>query len=307
MTLQDLLSNFALLLFVLTIVTGVIWTLDIFYLSRKRREKADAALAEFDARNAKLAGEGVKPDDNGRAVLKANLLRQPVWIEYSGSLFPVIALVFFLRSFLYEPFKIPSSSMVPTLHVGDLILVNKYTYGIRLPIINKKIIEVGHPQRGDVMVFKYPENMELDYIKRVVGVPGDTVTYKNKRLTINGQPIAYQPLPDYLDEETLNYSKHRLENLNGVSHEILTNPRAPAYVVNPHDFPNRQNCSYDVEGFSCKVPAGQYFMMGDNRDNSLDSRYWGFVPDKNIVGKAFFIWLNLSNFPSNLSRIGSVH
>jgi len=307
MTLQDLLSNFALLLFVLTIVTGVIWTLDIFYLSRKRREKADAALAEFDARNAKLAGEGVKPDDNGRAALKANLLRQPVWIEYSGSLFPVIALVFFLRSFLYEPFKIPSSSMVPTLHVGDLILVNKYTYGIRLPIINKKIIEVGHPQRGDVMVFKYPENMELDYIKRVVGVPGDTVTYKNKRLTINGQPIAYQPLPDYLDEETLNYSKHRLENLNGVSHEILTNPRAPAYVVNPHDFPNRQNCSYDVEGFSCKVPAGQYFMMGDNRDNSLDSRYWGFVPDKNIVGKAFFIWLNLSNFPSNLSRIGSVH
>ena len=304
MTLQDLLSNFALLLFVLTIVTGVIWTLDIFYLSRKRREKADAALAEFDARNAKLAGEGVKPDDNGRAALKANLLRQPVWIEYSGSLFPVIALVFFLRSFLYEPFKIPSSSMVPTLHVGDLILVNKYTYGIRLPIINKKIIEVGHPQRGDVMVFKYPENMELDYIKRVVGVPGDTVTYKNKRLTINGQPIAYQPLPDYLDEETLNYSKHRLENLNGVSHEILNNPRAPAYVINPHDFPERNLCSYDVEGFTCKVPDGQYFMMGDNRDNSLDSRYWGFVPDKNIVGKAFFIWLNLNDFPNNLRRIG---
>jgi signal peptidase I len=307
MTLQDLLSNFALLLFVLTVVTGVIWTLDMFYLSGKRRAKADAVLAEFDARNAKLAGEGVTPDDNGRAALKARLLRQPIWIEYSGSLFPVIALVFFLRSFLYEPFKIPSSSMVPTLHVGDLILVNKYTYGIRLPVINKKIIEIGHPQRGDVMVFKYPENMELDYIKRVVGVPGDTVTYKNKRLTINGEPLAYQPLPDYLDEETLNYSKHRLENLNGVSHEILTNPRAPAYVVNPHDFPNRQNCTYDVEGFSCKVPAGQYFMMGDNRDNSLDSRYWGFVPDKNIVGKAFFIWLNLSNFPSNLSRIGSVH
>tara|TARA_R110001599_G_scaffold64023_3_gene178620 strand:- start:197759 stop:198682 length:924 start_codon:yes stop_codon:yes gene_type:complete len=307
MTLQDLLGNFALLLFVLTILTGVIWTLDVFYLSKKRREKADIALAEFDSRNAKLAGEGVTPDDNGRAALKANLMRQPVWIEYSGSLFPVIALVFFLRSFLYEPFKIPSSSMVPTLHVGDLILVNKFTYGIRLPIINKKIIEVGDPQRGDVMVFKYPENMELDYIKRVVGVPGDTVTYKNKNLSINGKPVSYQALPDYLDEESLSYSKHRLENLRGVSHEILTNPRAPAYVVNPHDFPNRSHCNYDVEGFSCKVPAGQYFMMGDNRDNSLDSRYWGFVPDKNIVGKAFFIWMNFNNFSPDFSRIGTIH
>ena len=155
------------------------------------------------------------------------------------------------------------------------------------------------------MVFKYPENMALDYIKRVVGVPGDTVTYRNKRLIVNGQPVSYKPLPDYLDEETLSYSKHLSEDLNGVAHQILNNPRAPSYVVNPHDFPNRELCNYDVEGFTCKVPAGQYFMMGDNRDNSLDSRYWGFVPDKNIVGKAFFIWLNLNNFPSNLGRIGN--
>lgn len=305
MTFQDLLGNFSLILFLLTVATGIVWVLDVFYLSKKRRAKAEIVLAEFDARNAKLAGEGIKPDDNGRAALKASLLRQPTWIEYSGSFFPVIALVFCLRSFLYEPFKIPSTSMVPTLQVGDLILVNKYTYGIRLPVINKKVIPINDPQRGDVMVFKYPENMTLDYIKRVVGVPGDTVTYKNKRLTVNGKQVSYRPLPDYLDEETLSYSTHLSEDLNGVSHQILNNPRAPAYVMNPHDFPNRELCSYDAEGFTCKVPAGQYFMMGDNRDNSLDSRYWGFVPDKNIVGKAFFIWLNLSNFPNNLGRIGS--
>jgi signal peptidase I len=303
MTLQDLLGNFALILFILMIGTGIIWTLDTFYLARQRRAKADALLAEFDARNARLSSEGM-PTDGGRAALEASVMRQPTWIEYSGSFFPVIALVFFLRSFLYEPFKIPSSSMVPTLQIGDLILVNKYQYGIRLPILNKKVIEVGNPQRGDVMVFKYPEDVKLDYIKRVVGVPGDTVTYRNKRLTVNGEQVSYKPLPDYLDDETLSYSQHFTENLNGVSHEILTNPRAPSYVVNPHDFPDRNLCSYDTEGFTCKVPAGQYFMMGDNRDNSLDSRYWGFVPDRNIVGKAFFIWLNLNDFPSNLGRIG---
>lgn len=305
MTLQDLLGNFSLILFILTVGTGIVWVLDVFYLAKKRRANADAVLAEFDARNAKLAGEGVKPDNNGRAALQASLMRQPTWIEYSGSFFPVIALVFGLRSFLYEPFKIPSTSMVPTLQVGDLILVNKYTYGIRLPILNKKVLEVNDPQRGDVMVFKYPENMTLDYIKRVVGVPGDTVTYRNKRLIVNGEQVSYKVLPDYLDEETLSYSKLLTENLNGVAHQILNNPRAPSYVSNPHDFPNRDLCTYDAEGFTCKVPAGQYFMMGDNRDNSLDSRYWGFVPDRNIVGKAFVVWLNLNNFPNNLGRIGS--
>ena len=303
MTLQDILGNFSLILFILTIGTGIIWLLDKFYLAKQRQAKADAALAEYDARNAKLAAEGVRPDESGRAALKANLLRQPTWIEYSGSFFPVIALVFFLRSFLYEPFKIPSTSMLPTLEVGDLILVNKYQYGIRLPIVNKKIVEIGNPQRGDVMVFKYPENMALDYIKRVVGVPGDTVVYKNKKLIVNGVPVKYEPLPDYLDQETLSYSKQFREQLGETSHGILNNPRAPSYVPNPHDFPNRELCNYDAEGFVCKVPQGQYFMMGDNRDNSLDSRYWGFVPDQNIVGKAFLIWLNLGD----LSRIGRFH
>src|SRR5450830_1624795 len=200
MNLQSLLGNFALIMFVLMILTGVIWFLDVFFWSKQRRAKADAALAEFDARIAKLNGEGIKSDTNGRAALEASLLRQPTWIEYSGSFFPVIALVFFLRSFLYEPFKIPSSSMVPTLLIGDLILVNKYSYGIRLPVLNKKIIDVGDPQRGDVMVFKYPKDMSQDYIKRVIGVPGDKITYENKRLTVNGKAVEYAPMEDYLEE-----------------------------------------------------------------------------------------------------------
>ncbi|MBC3871261.1 signal peptidase I [Undibacterium oligocarboniphilum] len=303
MSFQSILGNFALILFVLTIGTGIVWFLDMFVLSKQRRAAADKALAELDARQARLASDGIKIDEVDRAELEAKILRQPVWVEYSGSFFPVIALVFFLRSFLYEPFKIPSSSMLPTLYVGDLILVNKFEYGIRLPVINKKVIELNNPKRGDVMVFKYPVDPTVDYIKRVVGVPGDKVVYHNKRLLINGQPLSYQTMPDFLDEEHLNYSRQLTENLNGVSHRILNDDRAPAFVNDPFNFPKRENCSYDNEGFSCVVPEGHYFMMGDNRDNSLDSRYWGFVPDQNIVGKAFFIWMNLGN----IKRIGSFH
>src|SRR5262249_35354680 len=146
---------------------------------------ANQALAEYDERMARSAANGIRMDEQGnaRSKLESDILRQPTWIEYSGSFFPVIALVFFLRSFLWEPFKIPSSSMVPTLLVGDLILVNKYTYGIRLPILNKKVVQINDPQRGDVMVFKYPKDMTQDYIKRVIGVPGDKIVYQNKRLT----------------------------------------------------------------------------------------------------------------------------
>lgn len=301
MSLQSILGNFALILFVLTVVTGVIWFLDVFYLAKQRRARANAALAEYDARNAKLAAEGIKPDTNGRAALEAGILRQPTWIEYSGSFFPVIALVFFLRSFLYEPFKIPSSSMLPTLLVGDLILVNKYTYGIRLPVINKKIIDINDPKRGDVMVFKYPEDPSLDYIKRVIGVPGDKITYKNKRLTINGQALSYAPLPDYLDEDRLTYSNQFVEKMNGMEHRILNDNGAPVFTSNERNFPGNELCKFNGGDFACTVPPGSYFMMGDNRDNSLDSRYWGFVPDQNIVGKAFFIWMNFSN----VKRIGS--
>ena len=305
MNLQAVLSNFALILFILMVVTGVIWFLDVFYLAKQRRAAADRALAEYDSRTAKLTADGIKVDNaSNRAAIEAAHLRQPTWIEYSGSFFPVIALVFFLRSFLYEPFKIPSSSMVPTLLVGDLILVNKFTYGVRLPIINKKVIELNNPQRGDVMVFKYPRDMSQDYIKRVVGVPGDKITYENKKLTVNGKPIAYTQLDDYLNEDSLQYSKQATENLNGVEHRIIATESAPSVnVAQVMDFPNSEACSYRSEGFTCTVPAGNYFMMGDNRDNSLDSRYWGFVPDKNIVGKAFFVWMNLSN---PLKRIGSI-
>ncbi|MYN11176.1 signal peptidase I [Pseudoduganella aquatica] len=305
MNLQAVLSNFALILFILMVVTGVIWFLDVFYLAKQRRAAADRALAEYDARTAKLTADGIKVDNAAnRAGIEAAQLRQPTWIEYSGSFFPVIALVFFLRSFLYEPFKIPSSSMVPTLLVGDLILVNKFTYGVRLPIINKKVIELNDPQRGDVMVFKYPRDMSQDYIKRVIGVPGDKITYENKKLTVNGKAIAYAPLDDYLNEDSLQYSKQAKENLSGVEHRIIATEGAPSVnVPQVMDFPHSEACSYRSEGFTCVVPAGNYFMMGDNRDNSLDSRYWGFVPDKNIVGKAFFVWMNLSN---PLKRIGSI-
>lgn len=304
MNLQPILGNFALILFVAMVITGVIWCLDTFYLAKQRRAKANAALAEYDARTAKLAADGIKVDSNGnRAAIEQGILRQPTWIEYSGSFFPVIALVFVLRSFLWEPFKIPSSSMVPTLLVGDFILVNKYTYGIRLPIINKKIIELNDPQRGDVMVFKYPKDMSQDYIKRVIGVPGDRITYENKRLTVNGKPVEYTPLDDYLDEQHPVYHKQFVEKLASTPHRILnTEGKRSHDLGGVENFPHREACDYSYDKFTCIVPKGNYFMMGDNRDNSADSRYWGFVPDKNIVGKAIVVWMNFSN----PKRIGGI-
>jgi signal peptidase I len=306
MTLQALLTNFALILFVLMVITGVIWCLDVFVLARQRRAAADRALTEYDARVEKNLRDGLVTDHSAasRQSIADGILRQPTWVEYSGSFFPVIALVFFLRSFLYEPFKIPSMSMVPTLQVGDLILVNKFTYGIRLPIINKKIVALNDPQRGDVMVFKYPRDMSQDYIKRVIGVPGDKITYENKRLTVNGKPVEYTALEDYLNEESLTYSKQFKENLTGADHRVIVTEAAPTVNLSDvKDFPHSESCTYRYEGFTCVVPAGNYFMMGDNRDNSADSRYWGFVPDKNIVGKAFYVWMNLGN---PLKRIGSI-
>ncbi|RZJ84750.1 MAG: signal peptidase I [Massilia sp.] len=308
MDMQPILSNFALILFVLMVVTGVIWCLDVFVLAKQRRRAADAALAEYDRRTGKLTADGIKVDSgNQRAAIEQAHLRQPTWIEYSGSFFPVIALVFILRSFLWEPFKIPSSSMVPTLLVGDFILVNKYAYGIRLPIVNQKVIEIGDPQRGDVMVFKYPKDMGQDYIKRVIGVPGDTVTYENKRLSVNGKPVQYTPMDDYLDDQHPVYHKQLTEQLPGkegnVAHRILnTEGKRTLDLGAVENFPNREACDYSYDKFTCIVPPGNYFMMGDNRDNSADSRYWGFVPDKNIVGKAIVVWMNFGD----LKRIGGI-
>ena len=259
--------NFALFLLILLVVTGLVWALEVLWLKKRRTPAA----------------------------------KQPWWIEYSVSFFPVILIVFMLRSFLVEPFKIPSSSMVPTLLVGDFILVNKFTYGIRLPVANMKVIALGNPQRGDVMVFRYPEDPSLDYIKRVVGLPGDTVEYRNKRLTINGQLVPEKQIDDYLSRERMQFSRRYIETLGHTQHEILLEDDAPAAVL-----PTRAgggNCNYNSAGLTCTVPPGHYFVMGDNRDNSSDSRVWGFVPDENIVGKAFFIWLNLSE----LGRFGPFH
>jgi signal peptidase I len=220
--------------------------------------------------------------------------------------------VFVLRSFLFEPFKIPSGSMIPTLWVGDLILVNKFHYGVRLPVLNTKLTDGEPVRRGDVMVFRYPPKPSLDYIKRVVAVPGDEVAYLNKQLSINGQPVPKASLPDFFEEDSLSYIKQFQETFpTGASPSmmvptkavrLLNNAERPAFIAGTEDFPFKNQCSYSVEGVVCKVPPGHFFMMGDNRDNSLDSRYWGFVPEANIVGKAIMVWMNFSH----IKRIGAI-
>jgi signal peptidase I len=226
---------------------------------------------------------------------------QPWWLDWTAGLFPVIVGVFVLRSFLFEPFKIPSGSMVPTLLVGDLILVNKFDYGVRLPVLNQKVIANKDPQRGDVVVFRYPPDPRLDYIKRVVGLPGDQISYQNQKLTINGQPVPLKALGEFYDEDSLRYAPQFSEKLGEKDHRILVDPRRSSFFgTDSPRFPFAENCRYSAEGVTCKVPAGHYFVMGDNRDNSQDSRYWGFVPDENLVGRAFFVWMNFGN----LGRIG---
>jgi signal peptidase I len=264
--------NFALILFIALAVTGIIWLVDALTTGRKR------------PKDAKL----------------------PWLVDYSKSFFPVILIVFLLRSFLVEPFKIPSGSMLPTLLIGDFILVNKYEYGIRLPILNQKIIEVGEPKRGDVMVFRFPADPGLDYIKRVVGLPGDVVEYTDKRLTINGQAVEMARAGDYnYVASGLNYIEGETwrERLGEHQHIAMIQTQMPPVILHQvlGDFPYRDNCSYNERGFKCRVPEGHYFMLGDNRDASNDSRYWGFVPDRNIVGRAFMIWWNFGEF----GRIGA--
>ncbi|MEO6030779.1 MAG: signal peptidase I [Burkholderiaceae bacterium] len=300
-------GNFALLLLILTTVTLAYWLAEKTYF-KPRREAAAAALEKQDvARRERLASQGITKVDSDLSRARESLLMQPWWLDWTAGLFPVILAVFLLRSFLFEPFKIPSGSMIPTLLVGDLILVNKFHYGVRLPVINTKIIDNHDPKRGDVMVFRYPKDTSIDYIKRVIGVPGDEISFRDQRLFINGQPapLDQMPAPGFYDEDLQRYFPEFKEKLGDVEHRILLNTESQPFYGPPDQisFPFRENCRYSAEGVTCKVPPGNYFMMGDNRDNSQDSRYWGFVPDANIVGKAFFVWMNFGN----LKRIGSLH
>jgi signal peptidase I len=203
--------------------------------------------------------------------------KEPLLVEYAHSFFPIVLIVLLLRSFLAEPFRIPSGSMMPTLLVGDFILVNKFTYGIRLPVVNKKVIAINEPERGDIVVFRYPKDPSVDYIKRVIGLPGDKIVYDHKKLYINDESMdqvvigRYQGLGQGQD---MTGAEHLRENLKGIEHSILIRNEVPS------------------DTFSYVVPEGSYFVMGDNRDNSNDSRYWGTVPEENLVGKAFFIWMS---------------
>ena len=296
-------GNFALLLFLATFVTGCYWLAERLYFLPQRRRVAQAMHDAAAQRRAELDRMGIAKVDLDVQAAQSHALMQPWWLDWTAGLFPVIAVVFVLRSFLFEPFKIPSGSMIPTLLVGDLILVNKFTYGVRLPVINKKITEGQAVARGDVIVFRYPPQPSLDYIKRVVGLPGDKVEYLNKRLRINGQEVPTEALPDFFDTDAMRYFQQFEERLGPQPHRLLNTPGIAGYIQGASDFAGRDQCTYSVEGVTCTVPPGQYFVMGDNRDNSLDSRYWGFVPDENLVGRAFFVWMNFGN----LKRIGSFH
>jgi len=292
-------GNFALLMLIALVISGCYWLAEKFYFLPQRQQVAAKLDADMLQSNLKKMGMDQADLDVNEA--RDRLLMQPWWLDWTAGLFPVILFIFILRSFLFEPFKIPSGSMIPTLWVGDLILVNKFHYGIRLPVANIKLTQGTPVARGDVMVFRYPPKPSMDYIKRVVGIPGDEVAYLNKKLTLNGQVIATDAMPEFFDESVMRYFKQYSEKLGEKPHPLIVDEERPAYIPGVEEFPFRENCKYTVEGVICKVPQGHYFRMGDNRDNSLDSRYWGFVPDANIVGRAFFVWMNFGN----LGRIGS--
>jgi len=293
-------TDFALFLFLCTVVSGAYFAADYVIFAPRRREEVLRQLLEFDRRN-KAAGIDPALVGKERLALEERLSVRPWWVEYTAGFFPVIAAVFLLRSFLFEPFRIPSGSMIPTLQIGDLILVNKFEYGIRLPVINRTVLELGHPKRGDVMVFRYPHDTTQDYIKRVVGLPGDRVEYRDHSLKINGIEVSRVPQDRYYDGARLQTYQQAVEKLDTTEHRIIfvDGDGVQAHVAVRHT--NPEACVYSDGGVACTVPPGSYFVMGDNRDNSEDSRFWGFVPDRNIVGHAFFIWMNFGN----VGRIGS--
>lgn len=275
--------DFPLLLVILVFVTGLIWLFDHLFLAPGRR----AALAELERDFPQWSDES-SPQHIEYVKRSESLAREPVLVEYSRSFFPVLFLVFFLRSFLVEPFQIPSSSMVPTLQVGDYILVNKFTYGIRLPVVRTKVFELNKPERGDVMVFFPPHKNDTYFIKRVIGLPGDRIRIIDKVIYVNGEQLPQELLGQYPPGRPL----YRVSNetLGEVEHLMQTNMARPA------------------SDFSTVVRPGHYFMMGDNRDNSEDSRVWGEVRERDIVGKAFAIWMHWESFFSlpSFERAGSI-
>jgi len=265
--------DFPAFLVLATAITGSIWLIDALFFEKKRHAR-----------------------------LQKDKVKEPVLVEYSRSFFPIILVVLILRSFLVEPFRIPSGSMMPTLLVGDFILVNKFAYGIRLPVLNRKVVEIGLPKRGDVAVFRYPKNPSVDYIKRLVGIPGDTIGYQDKVLYVNGEPQTQNPVGIYAGtgsgaRET--GVQHNLELLGDIEHDILVNQHTPDFGF---------GCQVLMRG-AITVPEGHYFAMGDNRDNSNDSRCWGLVAEENLVGKAFAIWMNWDGnspgFPVAWERLGT--
>ena len=256
----------------LVLASGLIWIFDVLVLARRRRAVANGG---------GTSEEGVLPE----AAPPSRI------VEYARSFFPVFLIVLVLRSFLIEPFRIPSGSMMPTLLIGDFILVNKFTYGIRLPVIDYKIIEIDSPKRGDVVVFRYPENPSTPFIKRVVGVPGDRIGYHDKVLYVDDMPAEQEVLGPYVGTgpgRNMTGASHRTERIGECVHDILVQ----------RGYPSREG---DIV-----VPPGHYFVLGDNRDNSRDSRYWGTVPETHLIGKAFAIWLNASlDHGVSWSRIGT--
>jgi signal peptidase I len=296
-------SYFAIFLVGLSLGSGLIWLLDAKILSPKRRAKL--ALAE-----GQISGD---LDDESRN----KILRQSMIAETAESIFPVVLAITIFRSFIFEPFQIPSGSMKPTLLVGDFILVQKYAYGIKDPVTRTTLIETGTPERGDVAVFKFPEDPLIDFIKRIVGLPGDRIMYRDKVLYIKPSCDSDpKNCKDFVKIDQTLVSKddfmqagmplHRSsENLLGLEHEILVNPRFPSRVESFFSQPGTRDNEW-------VVPEGQYFAMGDNRDNSKDSRYWGFVPEENLVGKAVFIWMSFEKEPNEwptgvrLERLGSM-
>ena len=252
--------DFALIMFIALVATGVIWAADHFIWAPVRKRTAETL------------------QRNGESeVVIEKVRREPLLVEYARAFFPVILLVFLLRSFLVEPFRIPSGSMMPGLLAGDFILVNKYTYGLRLPVINRKVVDINTPKRGDVMVFRFPGDPSVNYIKRVIGLPGDKIVYRDKKLIINGNPMPQTPIGDYTYTETgdhLIFARRLQEQIGAAPHEILVSESAGNGLL------------------EFAVPEGHYFVMGDNRDRSNDSRFWGTVPEANVVGRAFLIWFS---------------